>query len=245
MARITYEENGKWYIRLSETEPASTIADRLAAYENTGLEPEELMALLQNIKAITAHLPCPAPSSDALEAVRIRPWQTLNLSTRAYHCINYMHRRDDTLPDVKTIGDLADMHHLDAYRIRQCGPGTRKEIASALQNAGVEKSDWFTFLHASTPKAKHHKPATEDTPQPHDKINNRFATEILETYLGDPESKAIWQGWPANVKGNVSMQLACLELQGLLDKEENIAKLRSAFQNDPFLLHIYEQLEAP
>lgn len=243
MTRLTHEENGKWCLRIGETVYTGTPADRLAAYENTGLEPEELMSLLQNIKAVTEHLPTANIHTSKLEEIRNRPWNTLTLSTRAYHCIKYMHRRDNELPDVKTIGELADMHHLDVYRIGKCGPGTRKEIAAALQEAGIDKSDWYTFLNTPAPKRKPSKPNKENALQDRETIDCCYRFEILEKYLGDSESKAIWQGWSANLKGNVNAQLACLEQQQLLTKEENIKKLRSAFQNDPFLRRIQEELE--
>ena len=41
MERYTYFENGKWRLRVGDTEYAGPWVDRLAAYEDTGLEPED------------------------------------------------------------------------------------------------------------------------------------------------------------------------------------------------------------
>ena len=42
MERYTYKENGKWRMRIGDTEYSGKAVDRLAAYEDTGLEPEEV-----------------------------------------------------------------------------------------------------------------------------------------------------------------------------------------------------------
>lgn len=46
MERFTYFENGKWRLRVGDTEFAGAWVDRLAAYEDTGLEPEEINRVL-------------------------------------------------------------------------------------------------------------------------------------------------------------------------------------------------------
>lgn len=42
MERFTYFDGGKWRIQFGETEYSGPEADRLAAYEDTGLEPQEI-----------------------------------------------------------------------------------------------------------------------------------------------------------------------------------------------------------
>ena len=42
MERYTYQDGGKWRIRIGDTEHSGQWVDRLAAYEDTGLEPEDL-----------------------------------------------------------------------------------------------------------------------------------------------------------------------------------------------------------
>ena len=45
MKRLTWRVNGEARIMLNGVEICGTIADRLAAYEDTGLEPEEIQAI--------------------------------------------------------------------------------------------------------------------------------------------------------------------------------------------------------
>ena len=40
MERYTYFDGGKWRIKIGDTEYSGDWVDRLAAYEETGLEPE-------------------------------------------------------------------------------------------------------------------------------------------------------------------------------------------------------------
>lgn len=42
MKRLTYFYGGKWRLKIGDTEYSGEVVDRLAAYEDTGLEPEEV-----------------------------------------------------------------------------------------------------------------------------------------------------------------------------------------------------------
>lgn len=50
MERLTYMYGGKWRLRIGDTEYSRKAVDRLAAYEGTGLEPEEIYAMRQLIE---------------------------------------------------------------------------------------------------------------------------------------------------------------------------------------------------
>ena len=39
--RLTYFDGGKWRLKIGDTEYSGEVADRLSAYEETGLEPED------------------------------------------------------------------------------------------------------------------------------------------------------------------------------------------------------------
>ena len=41
MKRLTYFDCGKWRLKIGDTEYSGEVADRLSAYEETGLEPED------------------------------------------------------------------------------------------------------------------------------------------------------------------------------------------------------------
>lgn len=45
MERLTYFDGGKWRLKIGDTEYSGKAVDRLASYEATGLEPEEVVAL--------------------------------------------------------------------------------------------------------------------------------------------------------------------------------------------------------
>lgn len=45
MERYTYFDGGKWRLKIGDTEYSGKAVDRLAAYEDTGLEPEEIEQL--------------------------------------------------------------------------------------------------------------------------------------------------------------------------------------------------------
>lgn len=45
MKRLTYFDGGKWRLKIGDTEYSGNAVDRLAAYEETGLEPEEIEQL--------------------------------------------------------------------------------------------------------------------------------------------------------------------------------------------------------
>lgn len=45
MKRLTYFDGGKWRLKIGDTEYSGEAVDRLAAYEETGLEPEEIELL--------------------------------------------------------------------------------------------------------------------------------------------------------------------------------------------------------
>lgn len=42
MKRLTYFDGGKWRLKIGDMEYSGKAVDRLAAYEDTGLEPEEV-----------------------------------------------------------------------------------------------------------------------------------------------------------------------------------------------------------
>ena len=46
MKRLTYFDGGKWRLKIGDTEYSGEVVDRLAAYEETGLEPEHIELLI-------------------------------------------------------------------------------------------------------------------------------------------------------------------------------------------------------
>ena len=56
MERYTYFDGGKWRLKIGDTEYSGDWVDRLAAYEETGLEPEELAQAEKKGRLVV--LPC-------------------------------------------------------------------------------------------------------------------------------------------------------------------------------------------
>ena len=50
MERLTYFDGGKWRLKIGDTEYSGEAVDRLAAYEETGLEPEEIEKIKQDVE---------------------------------------------------------------------------------------------------------------------------------------------------------------------------------------------------
>lgn len=54
MKQLTYFDGGKWRLKIGDTEYSGEAADRLAAYEGTGLEPEEILSAVDMAKIACA-----------------------------------------------------------------------------------------------------------------------------------------------------------------------------------------------
>ena len=52
MKRLTYFDGGKWRLKIGDTEYSGEAVDRLAAYEETGLEPEEIIELKARMEGL-------------------------------------------------------------------------------------------------------------------------------------------------------------------------------------------------
>lgn len=52
MKRLTYFDGGKWRLKIGDTEYSGEAVDRLAAYEDMGLEPEEIIELKARMEGL-------------------------------------------------------------------------------------------------------------------------------------------------------------------------------------------------
>lgn len=142
--RATFFDGQKWCINADGTLYSGEWVDRLAAYENTGMEPDEINSLITSLHAVVQACAPGSNTHSAItsgkEAVRSLPWQVLNVSTRTRNCISGIY------PPVDTVGDLADVKLIDISRLRNVGKKTCQEIASQLQLLGIKNSDWYKFI---------------------------------------------------------------------------------------------------
>lgn len=51
MSQMTYFDGKKWRLRIGDTEYSNQAVDRLAAYEETGLEPEEIEKIAADVES--------------------------------------------------------------------------------------------------------------------------------------------------------------------------------------------------
>lgn len=56
MKRLTYFDGGKWRLKIGDTEYSGKAVDRLAAYEDTGLEPETISKIRDIVLDISGDL---------------------------------------------------------------------------------------------------------------------------------------------------------------------------------------------
>ena len=61
MERLTYFDGGKWRLKIGDTEYSGEAVDRLAAYEETGLEPEQIRTVLDDAAREFAEYDAMAP----------------------------------------------------------------------------------------------------------------------------------------------------------------------------------------
>lgn len=54
MNRLTYMDGGKWRMRIGDTEYSGKEVDRIAAYEETGMEPEDILSAMDMAKLACA-----------------------------------------------------------------------------------------------------------------------------------------------------------------------------------------------
>lgn len=67
MEWLTYFDNGKWRLKIGDTEYSGNAVDRLAAYENTGLDPDQIQAVLNDAAREFAEYDAMAPKERLYE----------------------------------------------------------------------------------------------------------------------------------------------------------------------------------
>lgn len=94
MERLTYFENGHWRLDFNGCQYRADFVDRLAAYEDVGLEPEQC----ENAKTIIQMLIADTPTVDAVSVIRCKDcgyWQDNNGGYPNEEC----RWREDETPD--------------------------------------------------------------------------------------------------------------------------------------------------
>ena len=84
MERYTYFDGGKWRLKIGDTEYSGDWVDRLAAYEDTGLEPEEIERILDSYgRGMTLR----TENAQRLEIIKEIPINRLRELAQAYRLL--------------------------------------------------------------------------------------------------------------------------------------------------------------
>lgn len=127
MQRCTFLKSGIWTLvdRHGEMIQGEWV-DRLAQYENTGYQPNEVQSLIAMLNSATV------PSETD------KPWrEVLRLSTRANNGL-----RRNSLTENLSVAQLAQLKSWDIAKLRNIGEVSRQQIAEELQRVGFSGTDW-------------------------------------------------------------------------------------------------------
>lgn len=127
MTRVTYFKNNHWVICNNGQEISGPWIDRLATYEDLGLEPAEISAVLKKAALLE--------TSDANK----RWYEVLvgELSTRTWNAMLRSERTADL-----TLSQLALLDKRTILCVRNMGAVSRREVADALYSLGYTDTNW-------------------------------------------------------------------------------------------------------
>lgn len=126
MERYTFLHQERWTIKGNGKLIQGESVDRLAAYENLELLPEQIQEKLALLN-----------SSGASDPIN-KPWrEVLNLPTRAVNALRFNASTKDL-----TVSQLANLKSWDIAGIRNIGEITRQKIVQELERFGFHGTDW-------------------------------------------------------------------------------------------------------
>ena len=117
MERLTYFDGGKWRHKMGDTEYSGEAVDRLAAYEATGLEPEEIGALKSREKGLVELLNG-VSCGCAVTYTRLRE---LAQAGREGRCVVLPAKPDQTIYQWRIGDDCPSVSRLDGVQINADG----------------------------------------------------------------------------------------------------------------------------
>jgi len=137
MERYTYFDGGKWRIKIGDTEYSGDWVDRLAAYEETGLEPEELAQAEKKGRLVV--LPCDV--EDKLYDVtlgEVREKIVISLSMLLSKSVNHLVIHAENFRNAVTSYELQDIGKT-VFLTREAAEAALEE-REAIQNV-LDKQD--------------------------------------------------------------------------------------------------------
>ena len=112
MERLTYFDGGKWRLKIGDTEYSGKAVDRLAAYEETGLEPEQIRTVLDDAAREFAEYDAMAPKERLRELAQ---------ADREGRCVVLPAKPDQTIYQWRIGDDCPSVSRLDGVQINADG----------------------------------------------------------------------------------------------------------------------------
>ena len=112
MERLTYFDGGKWRLKIGDTEYSGDAVDRLAAYEETGLEPEQIRTVLDDAAREFAEYDAMAPKERLRELAQ---------ADREGRCVVLPAKPDQTIYQWRIGDDCPSVSRLDGVQINADG----------------------------------------------------------------------------------------------------------------------------
>ena len=112
MKRLTYFDGGKWRLKIGNTEYSGEAVDRLAAYEETGLEPEQIRTVLDDAAREFAEYDAMAPKERLRELAQ---------ADREGRCVVLPAKPDQTIYQWRIGDDCPSVSRLDGVQINADG----------------------------------------------------------------------------------------------------------------------------
>ena len=113
MERLTCFDGGKWRLKIGDTEYSGKVADRLATYEDTGLEPEDIKRAFNEAAVLKL----------AGQALGITPDRLRELAQadREGRCVVLPAKPDQTIYQWRIGDDCPSVSRLDGVQINADG----------------------------------------------------------------------------------------------------------------------------
>ena len=117
MKRLTYFDGGKWRLKIGNTEYSGEAVDRLAAYEGTGLELEEILSAVDMAK-----IACALHELNAYKELgSIDCLRKLAQADREGRCVVLPAKPDQTIYQWRIGDDCPSVSRLDGVQINADG----------------------------------------------------------------------------------------------------------------------------
>lgn len=151
MERYTYFDGGKWRMRVGDAEYSGKETERLAAYEETGLEPEEIERILDSYGRGMTLRTENAQRLEIIKEIPINRLRELAQAEKTGRLVVLPCKVGDTVYRVgASICKWREIDHCDEYcdgwQYRDCWEGTRAVLEEKFSLCDLESIGKTVFL---------------------------------------------------------------------------------------------------